>query len=111
MAVAVLSLPSAPLHQQLIPWRSGFTPCALLLPLLSSPRTPATAPSPSAVPGWYHYTPEVRSHTTVFISHLLLEISGRIVITFYLLIRFQTTMDKFCDKLDALILEIRKEHS
>jgi hypothetical protein len=34
-----------------------------------------------------------------------------IVITFYLLIRFQTTMDKFCDKLDALILEIRKEHS
>ena len=34
-----------------------------------------------------------------------------IVITFYLLVRFQTTMDKFCDKLDALILEIRKEHS
>ena len=34
-----------------------------------------------------------------------------IVITFYLLIRFQTTMDKFCDKLDALIIEIRKEHS
>ena len=25
-----------------------------------------------------------------------------IVITFYLLVRFQTTMDKFCDKLDAL---------
>ncbi|WP_297571180.1 hypothetical protein [uncultured Anaerovibrio sp.] len=32
-------------------------------------------------------------------------------ITFYLLIRGQTTIDKLCDKLDALMLEIRKEHS
>jgi len=32
-----------------------------------------------------------------------------IVITFYLLVRFQTTMDKFCDKIDELLLEIRKE--
>ena len=77
MAVAVLSLPSAPLHQQLIPWRSGFTPCALRLPLLSSPRTPATAPSPSAVPGWYHYTLNGAVIPPFFISHLLQESSGR----------------------------------
>ena len=34
-----------------------------------------------------------------------------IVLTYYLPVRFQTTMDKFCEKLDDLILEIRLEHS
>ena len=58
--------------------------------------------------------PEFKERSTPMEEKILSAVSTvgfPIVITFYLLIRFQTTMDKFCDKLDALILEIRKEHA